>query len=275
MSCRCNICIEEDCGGKKGCNCETCKVAAECPRYLGFKPTLRITKKCTQHCIMCCFSCSPKSEEVMTYDMALKVADFYKNNGIIYTQIMGGECFLNPDWEKIIRLILPLVKRARIVTNGDWAVSCPEFAEVISEYPQAHVAISNDEWHTNKNIKAAEEACKKLGIDYKVANEDLKEDGIVPVGNGDLFYGTYSVFSCWCHKPDRKYNFLITEDGKIWKCDMGVWDYANVEDYVSGGFDVRFKEFNQVFYKQFIGNCKMCNRACKRAAQMDREGIPL
>jgi len=267
LSSRCDICIEEDCGGKKNCDCENCDRLAECPRFL--KPTLRITRKCTQHCIMCCFSCNPQCEEMMTYDMALKVAEFYKKNNVVYTQIMGGECFLNPEWEKILRLILPLVKRARIVTNGDWVVKCPEFADVIAEFPQAHVAISNDEWHNNKNVKAAEKACKDRGIDYKVADDDLKEDGIVPVGNGDLFFGTYSSFSCWCHKPDRKYSFLIKENGDICKCDMGMWDYANVSEYVDGGFAERFKEFNKCFYQQFLGNCKRCNRAYKWA---EKEG---
>lgn len=271
MSCRCNICIEEDCKGAKNCNCETCSRAKECPRFL--KPTLRITKKCTQHCIMCCFACSPKSEEMMTVEMAEKVAMFYKNNGITYTQIMGGECFMNPEWEKIFRLILPLVKRARIVTNGDWAVNCLRFADVLAEYPQVHVGISNDEWHTNANVEAAAKACEDRGIDHRVCEGELKEDGIVPVGNGDLFFSSYSMFQCWCHKPDRKYNFLIKEDGSISKCDMGVWDYAKIDDYMDGGFDARFKEFNQIFYKQFIGNCASCNRSCRSATKREKQEL--
>jgi len=271
MNNRCNICIEEDCKGAKNCNCETCSRANECPRFL--KPTLRITRKCTQHCIMCCFSCSPKREEMMTFEMAEKVSQFYKNNNISYTQIMGGECFMNPEWENIFRLILPLVKRARIVTNGDWAVNCLKFADVVAEYPQAHVAISNDEWHTNYNVKLAEKACKDRGIDCKICDGDLKEDGIVPVGNGDLFFSSYSMFQCWCHKPDRKYSFLIKEDGNISKCDMGLWDYAKVEDYLDGEFDSRFKEFNQIFYKQFIGNCSMCNRSYNYATAKQKEEI--
>lgn len=268
---RCNICIEEDCKGEKHCNCDTCARFKECPKFL--KPTLRITRKCTQHCIMCCFSCSPECEEMMSVEMAEKVAKFYRNNGIFYTQIMGGECFMNPEWEKILRLILPTVTRARIVTNGDWAVNCLRFADVIAEYPQAHVAISNDEWHTNTHVEAAAKACKDRGIEHRVCDNELKEDGIVPVGNGDLFYSSYSMFHCWCHKLERKYNFLISEDGKIWKCDMGLWSYATVDDYVEGGFDVRFKEFNKVFYKQFIGNCAMCNRAHKRVERESKGSI--
>jgi len=222
---------------------------------------------------MCCYSCSPKENEMMTVEMAEKVAKFYNKNGIYYTQIMGGECFLNPDWEKIFRLILPTVKRARIVTNGDWAVDCLKFADVIAEFPQAHVSISNDEWHTNKHIKAAEKACKDREIGYNVCDGELKEDGIVPVGNGDLFYGFYSTFSCWCHKPDRKYSFLISEDGEISKCEMGVWDYANINDYLEGGFDARFKEFNQIFYNQFVGNCVICNRSCQRATREEKDEL--
>ena len=88
---RCNICIEEQCKGAKNCNCETCSKISECTKYL--KPTLRITRKCTQHCSMCCFSCSPKESEMMTVETAKQVAEFYENNNISYTQIMGGEFF--------------------------------------------------------------------------------------------------------------------------------------------------------------------------------------
>jgi len=257
----CNICLEETCEGKRNCDCLACDKQAECYRFL--KPTLRITRKCTQHCSHCCFSCSPKATEMMSVETAEQVAKFYENNNIFYTQLMGGECFMNPEWETIFRMILPKVKRARVVTNGDWVVNHMRFADVLAEFPQVVVAISNDEWHTNTHIKVAEQACNDRGIDCVVSDEDLKEDGIVPVGNGDLYYSLYSSFSCWCHKPDRMYNFLIGEDGTIYKCDMGVWDYDNVKYFVDGGFASRFKEFNQVFYKQFLSNCKRCYRAYK------------
>jgi len=198
---------------------------------------------------------------MMSVEIAEEVAQFYENNGIFYTQIMGGECFLNPDWEQILRLVLPKVERARVVTNGDWVVDHLGFADVLAEFPQVHVAISNDAWHNNINVEVAAKACKERGIEHRVCDGDLQEDGIVPVGNGDLYYSTYSMFSCWCHKPDRMYSFLISEDGTIHKCDMGVWDYDNIGNFIQGGFAARFKEFSQLFYGQFIGSCKRCNRS--------------
>ncbi len=199
---------------------------------------------------------------MMSVAMAEKVAQFYENNDISYTQIMGGECFMNPDWEQIFRLILPKVKRARVVTNGDWSIDHLRFADVLAEFPQVLVAISNDEWHTNRNVQTAAKACEDRGIELEVCKDGgLTEKGIVPIGNSDMFYSAYSAFQCWCHKPDRMYSFLITESGEIFKCDMGVWNYDNISNFIEGGFDIRFKEFSKLFYEQFIGNCAVCGRA--------------
>jgi hypothetical protein len=49
MSERCDICIEEQCGGKKDlhkCSCSDCVNINECNKLLS--PTVRITTLCTQ-----------------------------------------------------------------------------------------------------------------------------------------------------------------------------------------------------------------------------------
>lgn len=256
----CEICITEDCKGERTCNCETCKSRNNCPKLAGLMPTLRITTKCTQKCLHCCFSCSPQRNEMMSVETAKKVASFYRSNGIEYTQIMGGECFLNENWENIFREIIPTVSRVRIVTNGDWSKECPEFIQVISEFPQVHISISNDKWHSNNNINLAAELCKNHKVSYNICGaEDMPENGIVPIGRGEYFSGSYAFFSSYCRNPIHHYSFLIDENGIIYKCGFGVWDYANVEDYVDGGFNVRFKEFGIVFMKCFFGSCSTCS----------------
>lgn len=255
----CSICLDRECGKKGHCDCSTCKNRLTCPKFL--RPTLRITSKCTQKCLHCCFDCSPARTEMMSVEMAEKVALFYKNNEITTTQIMGGECFQNPEWEKILRIVLPTVTRARIVTNGDWAEQCPRFAQVLAEFPQVYVAISNDQWHNGRNIEKAAAICKELNVLHEVCEKTLlTENGIVPIGGGELYYGLYSSFSCYCHNPMNQYAFLITEDGTIFKCPFGAWDYAEVDSYINGGFAARFKEFNLAFYKAFMGSCSYCIR---------------
>jgi hypothetical protein len=69
------------------------------------------------------------------------------------------------------------------------------------------------------------------------------------------------MFSCYCQNPKKQYDFLIDEVGKIYKCGFGVWDYADISEYLEGEFAPRFKEFNKLFYDQFISNCSRCIRS--------------
>lgn len=71
------------------------------------------------------------------------------------------------------------------------------------------------------------------------------------------------MMGCYCHNPANKYSFLIDEEGYIYKCPFGVWEYANVSDYLNGGFSVRFKEFNKKFYDIFIISCASCIRVAE------------
>lgn len=90
---------------------------------------------------------------------------------------------------------------------------------------------------------------------------DEKEFGLVPVENAKYTYGLYSSFSTFCSNPEKQYSFLIDEEGLIYKCSFGTWDYVNVNDYKTGGFAERFKEFNMKFYNVFISNCKRYNES--------------
>ena len=91
---------------------------------------------------------------------------------------------------------------------------------------------------------------------------DLNETefGLIPVGRAIYSFGLYSMLGTSCSNPEDNYAFLIDEDGEIYKCGFGVWDYANVNDYLTGGFGERFKQFVKVFNKTFISSCKSCVR---------------
>ena len=116
-------------------------------------------------------------------------------------------------------------------------------------------------------LEAVAEANRQLDV---TRPEEDNMEGIVPAGRGDVYYGLYSSFGTYCSNPERKYTFLIDEEGAIYKCGFGVWDYANVSEYQEGGFEARFKEFNQKFYKCFVGNCAACQRSYRRHHREDR-----
>ena len=201
---------------------------------------------------------------MMSVDMSKKIAMFVKNNDIRLLNLMGGEFFCNPDWFEIFSNLVEATRHARIVTNGDWANS-PKVKEKLTEFigkygDKVNFSISKDKWHTNENVEAAGEFFKQAGAKYNIAEDgEMTDASIVPVGRSMLGGGTYySMVACYCHNPKDMYSFLIDENGDIYKCSFGILLYANVEDYLDGGFDERFKEFNKAFYKCFIPNCNTC-----------------
>ena len=109
----CDICVEETCEGHHDCHCDTCKVKDKCYRKL--HATIRITNRCTQSCMHCCFSSHPKSNIMMSIEQSKKTAQFIKNNEIEYINLMGGEFFCNPDWFEVLSNLVDAAEFARIV----------------------------------------------------------------------------------------------------------------------------------------------------------------
>lgn len=263
----CDICIEEECKGEKTCNCETCTNKDKCPKYRGIHPTIRITNKCTQRCDHCCFASSPSSNIMMSISTAKEISTFLEKNEIKTVNLMGGEFFCNPDWYDILRTIIdtPSIKIARLVTNGDWAGIDEveiKLKSLIEEYKQKfYLSLSKDKWHTNKKVESAINFLEAAGGFYNIAKkEDTTDNSIVPVGRAIFHYGIYSTMGCYCHNPVQKYSILIDEEGNIYQCNFGMFKFAEVKDYVSGGFAERFKEYKQKFYKVFISSCGSCSR---------------
>lgn len=268
----CDICLETECKAKGGvgtCNCETCAVRKECPKKL--HATIRITLKCTQSCEHCCFSCSPKKDTHMSIDSAKKIQQFLIKNEVHQINLMGGEIYCNPDWREILDILIPSVKIVRMVTNGDWAVNEPSFAEHVAKYDNCYVCVSKDRWHTNKNNKEALELLVKNNVLHSESDLNESEFNLVPIGRAAFSSGLYSMFGCYCQNPKNQYSFLIDETGEIYKCAFGVWNYADVEEYADGGFAERFKEFNKIFYKTFISSCATCIRSHDYSQMQERK----
>ena len=178
---------------------------------------------------------------------------------------MGGEFFCHPQWEEVIDVLVEGILTVRLVTNSDWAGNTELSKKVtgfLQNHPHIRVGVSKDGWHTNKHVDAAVKALEIGGIPFRLPTEDeIREDTIVPIGRGEFHYGFYSMFGNYCSKPDRRYGFLIDENGEIYKCGMGAWPYANVTEYLDGGFNQRFKYFNDKFYGAHVMSCSQCRRA--------------
>lgn len=265
MNNRCNICLD-DCNRKNICDCSKCDKIGKCPKLL--IPTIRITNKCTQECPHCCFSSSPKSNIIMSVDTSKSISKFIKSNNILSSNVMGGEFFCNPNWYNILSEIISNLTVMRLVSNGDWINSEEvkrKFREFISENKdKLIISISNDKWHNNKNVDKVDKFLKDIGVKYNVADYSEQTDKtIVPIGRSEYKYSFYSSLGCYCHNPEKKYSFLIDENGEIYKCSFGMIKYANISEYLEGGFDKRFREFNKRFYSIFIPNCASCVRSVK------------
>ena len=208
-------------------------------------------------------------------EVAKKAQQFNNANNIVRAEAMGGEFYLNPDWEEILDLVGNGLEAVRLVTCGDWAAN-PKIAARVIEFLQAHkqfyVALSKDGWHKNEHVDAAEALMKKANIIYQLPKPDeIKDDTIVPVGRGEIMYGFYSSFGTYCTKPERRYSFLVDEQGEIYKCGFGVWDYDNISRFTEGGFAKRFKEFNTKFYNVFISSCAVCRRSYRRVEMKEEK----
>jgi hypothetical protein len=267
---RCDICFdpEKNCGNN--CKGESCKNYSSCHRYL--HPTIRITTKCTQSCTHCCFSCSPQKSDMMTVEVAKDIKKFLDTNNVSFSNIMGGEFYMNPEWYDVISL-LAQGRKSRIVSNGDWASSPKISSLVISllkKNPLLTIGISYDKWHTNKNVEKARKILTKNKINFKIADDSNRTtpESIVPIGKSSYSYsGLYSMFGCYCHNPEHKYSFMIDEVGEIYKCSFGIWNYDNIQNFISGGFAERFKEVGKKFQSVWISNCQRCAEASERSAR--------
>ena len=90
----------------------------------------------------------------------------------------------------------------------------------------------------------------KIAVYCRVSSHEQKQKGDLERQKGRLLE--------YCHNPVMMYGFLIDEAGTIYKCGFGTWDYASIDECQHGGFDVRFKEFNKIFYSAWVANCARC-----------------
>jgi len=200
----------------------------------------------------------------MTAATASDVARFVKSNGVRRLNVMGGEFLCHLGWEEILGILAGSVGELamRLVSNGDWAGGAKlrrRGVDFLAAHQSIYVALSLDEWHTNRHVEAARKACEQAGIVCVMAPKEESESPPVPVGRH--IFGIDSMlgmFGCYCHAPDRKYHFLVDEEGLISKCQFGIWTYDRIGHYLDGGFRERFKQFHGAFHGAFVASCHRC-----------------
>lgn len=231
--------------------------------HLPFKPTIRITMKCTQSCSHCAFACSPNENMMMTLEHAEQINEFLQVNDITRINVMGGEFWLNPNWEAIINALGRGMKIVRIVTNGDWHGNKRARRRVKKFFKSvtlpAYIAISKDEFHHNRHVERAKKFCIGNGIDVVIDCETSSE-GIVPIKRGRMHRGFYPSIAKRCTRERREEGFMIDEEGNIYRCSLGIWDLDHVSNYLHGGFNERWEEIIKSFRRAFIMSCNQCVR---------------
>jgi hypothetical protein len=116
----CHFCVDPSCGGKKNCNCETCSRKDSCYRYAGLKPTIRITRKCTQTCQHCAFDCGPGLTGTdMTMETAENIHRFCQAHQIRFAETMGGEFYTHPEWAAVLHTLFQGTRSVRLVIRRD------------------------------------------------------------------------------------------------------------------------------------------------------------
>lgn len=204
----------------------------------------------------------------MSLSRAKEISQFLQVHEISYANIMGGEVWCHPQWEQTLETLVTNIKTVRIPTNGDWSRDSDLAENVVrflKKHPQCYLAISNDPYHTNTYINKACAICEDHNIKC-VLQEEWDEQCIMPMGRSKFeIGGLYSTFSCYCHNPETMYSFFIDEDGAVYRCSFGVWQYTYVDLHLDGSFFDEFRRIGRAHNKIFIGNCKMCMRAWRHA----------
>jgi MoaA/NifB/PqqE/SkfB family radical SAM enzyme len=216
---------------------------------------------------------------MMTPEMAKKIVKFSESNGVLIYNIMGGEFFCNPRWHEILDIFLSSeVLFVRLVSNGDW-YGRRDVKELLSDLFERYqvkfkISISKDKFHKNSWLDSDLLGFLKMTKGkYNVGTMDNM--AVVPIGRAWLEYSFYSIAK-YCDNPENKYSFLIDEEGQIYKCGFGVLPYANISEFLEGGFRKVFKEVSQKFYGQFLLTCRQCIGAYEdNKSMVERRGFKL
>lgn len=106
---------------------------------------LALTYDCTMSCAHCSASkLVDRSRRVMTVDDYARLAEELIANGVIAVQLTGGEPFLRPDLEAIVRSLRPSKLFISVVTNSSLVTRAR--LERLAEAGLDNICVSLDHW---------------------------------------------------------------------------------------------------------------------------------
>ncbi|MDU1955601.1 MAG: radical SAM protein [Peptoniphilus lacydonensis] len=248
---------------------------------------LLYTRKCTEKCPICCFCCSPKRNEKMDKDDAIKFINAAIDNEIRYIGISGGEPFIY--LEEIEEIMNHFREECifNITTNGFWAINKEKTREILERLAKNSLValkISIDKYHLENisinNIKNILNESKKIGLKVVVGTTILKNDniGILLTQLKKELIST-GVFIHPCYKVGRAsicfndIDFIYDDEIKI-ECPEGniiIIDY-NGNIYPCGSIfameDSRCAgNFFETKFRDLISNC---TRICPNINELNK-----
>ena len=210
---------------------------------------LLITKQCTAQCEMCCFGCSPQSEEKMPIKYIEKVIE--ESAGIEDIETIGfsgGEPFLEySNLLKMCKFAKEKNKKVICTSNGFWGTTYDRTLKIVSEIREAglsRLSLSVDQFHGEyisiNKIKNILKASREVGLAVDIGSvitksksklagifDELAEEMItaacLPVGNAnylidksDFIYDDY-IFKRSNRCFETSY-FAIFPNGDVFPC---------------------------------------------------------
>jgi YydG family peptide modification radical SAM enzyme len=119
---------------------------------MGITVAIALSARCTMKCGHCCFSCTPKSTDLLAEDVALRITDqALEHPSVTNVGLSGGEPLLRKELVvKIASRCKTAKKGCSIVTNGFWAITPNKAQDMINLLWNSGVrtlTVSYDDFH--------------------------------------------------------------------------------------------------------------------------------
>jgi radical SAM protein with 4Fe4S-binding SPASM domain len=93
---------------------------------------VELTNKCNYYCKHCYNESGSQNNEFFNKDDYFRVADDLRDHGVVTVELTGGEPFMHPDFESILKYSLEKFDMIGVITNG--SLITPEFLDSLVEY---------------------------------------------------------------------------------------------------------------------------------------------
>lgn len=212
---------------------------------------LLITKQCTAQCKMCCFECSPQTDEKMPMEWIEKlIEEAAVIEGIETIGFSGGEPFLEyQNLLKMFKLAKDKNKKVICTSNGFWGDTYDKALKIVSEIRAAgldRLSLSVDQFHGEyigidriKNIlKASSEISLAVDIGSVITKSKSKLGGIFDEIAEEMVNVPHYTAAClpvgtarkWIDDSDLIYDdFIFTRSNRCFETNyFAVFPNGNV-----------------------------------------------